>query len=133
LKSAFVDTSFLASVVFNEPAGTAMAKTLRTYQALYASDLLVAELLAAAVRESVASSAVLPILHSIAIVVPDRSIESEIQEVLSHGYLRGADVWHLACALFVAGGDRSALSFLTRDAKQGRSAAALGLNAAQVR
>ena len=110
-----------------------MAKTLRTYQALYASDLLVAELLAAAVRESVASSAVLPILHSIAIVVPDRSIESEIQEVLSHGYLRGADVWHLACALFVAGGDRSALSFLTRDAKQGRSAAALGLNAAQVR
>jgi predicted nucleic acid-binding protein len=128
LRRAFVDTSFLASIVFDEPAAPALIKKLRGHDALFASDLMVTELLAVAVREKVPIAAVSATLRMFSIVIPDRSLEPEVREVLSHGYLRGADLWHVACALFLAGGDRSALSFLTRDASQSRIAKVVRLN-----
>jgi hypothetical protein len=51
-------------------------------------------------------------------VLPDRGLEPEMREILERGRLRGAGLWHLACALYVAGGRRDALAFLSRDAPQ---------------
>jgi hypothetical protein len=47
--------------------------------------------------------------------------------VLEHGYLRGADLWHLACALFVVD-EPDMLTFLTLDTRQQEVAAALGFH-----
>ena len=49
-----------------------------------------------------------PAIEAVDLVLPDRSLEPEVLEVLQHGRLRGADLWHLACALYVAGDARKA-------------------------
>jgi hypothetical protein len=80
-------------------------------------------LLAAFKREGVTPSA--EFVRSISWVLPDRPLSLEIAQVLSAGYLRGADLWHLACALRVAGDSRD-LTFLTRDRRQEDVAGSLG-------
>ena len=45
--------------------------------------------------------------------------------MLETGYLRGADLWHVATALYVSPQARN-LSFATLDARQNAVAAALG-------
>ena len=59
-------------------------------------------------------------------MLPSRSLEGEIRQALDVGRLRGADLWHVACALFVAGSARSDLAFLSRDAAQRTVAKRLG-------
>jgi hypothetical protein len=58
-------------------------------------------------------------------VFPDRSLGPEFDAVLSAGYLRGADLWHVACALYVTRtpGD---IWFITLDERQRVVAADLG-------
>jgi len=65
-------------------------------------------------------------LAAISLVLPERSLEPEMKEVLQHGYLRGADLWHVACAIFVAGQARADLTFLSRDVAQRKAARQLG-------
>ena len=50
-------------------------------------------------------------------VLPDRPLSREITRVMTAGYVRGADLWHLACALYLAGTPRD-LAFLSLDEKQ---------------
>jgi hypothetical protein len=49
-----------------------------------------------------------------------------MREAVDVGRLRGADLWHVACALFVAGSARGDLAFLSRDAAQRTVAKRLG-------
>jgi hypothetical protein len=58
-------------------------------------------------------------------VFPDRPLGPEIVRVLEAGYARGADVWHLATALYLAD-DPADLPFLTLDVRQRELARALG-------
>jgi hypothetical protein len=58
-------------------------------------------------------------------VLPDRPLGGEIGVVLSAGYLRGADLWHLASALYLAGNPRN-LPFITLDERQEVVARKLG-------
>ena len=58
-------------------------------------------------------------------IIPDRPLSPEIGRVLTAGYVRGADCWHLATALYLAE-DPSELVFLTLDARQKDVALALG-------
>lgn len=46
-------------------------------------------------------------------------------QVLAAGYVRGADLWHLAHALFLAGQQQLG-AFVTLDQRQGQLAAQLG-------
>lgn len=48
-----------------------------------------------------------------------------MSRALEVGYLRGADLWHVACALYLVE-DAPELSFLTRDERQSAVAEALG-------
>jgi hypothetical protein len=49
-------------------------------------------------------------------VYPDRPLTAEIAAILDTGYVRGADLWHLAVALFV---DPSReIDFLSLDVRQ---------------
>jgi hypothetical protein len=49
-----------------------------------------------------------------------------MREILRHGRLRGADLWHLACALYLADGRPDGLAFLSRDGPQRSLARGLG-------
>lgn len=113
----------LAAIAFKEPAGAEMAARLGEFSRLLSSNLLEAELRAACVREEVGYSDRL--VESLSWVFPDRSLAPELTAVLGAGYLRGADLWHVASALYVtvAPGD---MWFVTLDGRQRSVAVTLG-------
>ena len=120
---AYVDTSVLAAIAFGERDGPPMARRLDEFSRLLASNLLEAELRAACARERLGFSDEL--LANLTWVFPDRSLAPEVDAALSAGYLRGADLWHVACALYVARAPGD-ISFVTLDERQRVVAAALG-------
>ncbi len=126
MSAAYVDTSFLVAILFGEPQASGLRRCLRRYAPVLAGDLLRAETLSAAAREHVPLEQLAPAFGALSLVLPDRSLESEMREALRYGQLRGADLWHLACALFVAGEARDELAFLSRDAAQRKVAGRLG-------
>ena len=58
-------------------------------------------------------------------ILPDRALSPELATALEAGYLRGADLWHVAHALYVTPRPEN-LSFATLDTRQGAVAEALG-------
>jgi predicted nucleic acid-binding protein len=126
VSAAYVDTSALVALAFGEPGGEAMAERLAGFDALYASNLLEAELRAAFQREGVAPESSL--LSWMDWVLPDRPLSPEIARAQSAGHLRGADLWHVACALYLSP-DPGELVFITLDARQREAADRLGFRA----
>lgn len=123
MRVAYVDTSWLVAIAFGERGATSLARRLATFDELVASDLLEAELRGAFARERVEPD--IGLLDGLSWVLPDRPLHAEIGRVLQVGYLRGADCWHVATALYLA--ERpAALTFLTLDTRQGEVATALG-------
>jgi len=123
MNAAYVDTSCLVAIAFGETRGDALADRLASMDRLFAANLLEAELRATFVRERIAADH--PMLGNITWVLPDRPLGREIGVVLAAGYLRGADLWHLASALFLAGNPRD-LPFITLDERQEVVARKLG-------
>jgi predicted nucleic acid-binding protein len=120
---AYVDTSCLVAIAFGEPRGAAIGRRLDKFEDLISSNLLQAELQSVSRREETELDAEL--FSILSWVVPDRPLSPEIDRVLAAGYVRGADCWHLATALYVAE-DASAMTFLTLDDRQKAVAASLG-------
>jgi predicted nucleic acid-binding protein len=119
-----VDTSCLVAIAFAEPAHRPLAARLQRFDRLLSSNLLEAELRAALVREGIGGDAD-PVLSWITWVYPNRPLTLEFRRITSLAYLRGADLWHLACALFLAPRPER-LAFLTLDRKQREVASKLG-------
>jgi hypothetical protein len=113
----------LVAVAFAEPGYEALVAQLESLDQLYSSNLLEAELRAAFQREGVAVDGAL--LARLSWVLPDRALSVEIGTVLAAGYLRGADLWHVACALFLSPDPRE-LAFLTVDQQQAAVATTIG-------
>ena len=91
---AYVDTSVLTAIAFDEPGAAAYAQRLDEFARLISSNLLEAELRAAFARENL-------LFHESAVagvewILPDRTLAPELATVLETGYLRGADLWHVA-------------------------------------
>ena len=124
MKLAYVDTSCLVAVAFEEPRADAVRGALAGADRLLASNLLEAEWRSALVREDVTASSE-AMIESISWILPNRSLRPEIDRVLASGYLRGADAWHLACALFLDPG-AAHLLVLTLDEPQRIVAERLG-------
>lgn len=119
----FLDTSALVALAFEEPEHDAVGKLLTSGSDLFAAPLLEAEFRAALAREQVEGG--LELLDAFRWVLPDRTLSPELDRVYSRGYLRGADAWHLATALFLV--ERPAdVPFLTLDQRQREAAEALG-------
>ncbi len=123
MRAAYVDTSCLVAVAFGEPGAHEVAAQLESYDRLFSANLLAAELRSALLREGVEGGEAL--LAGISWILPDRPLGEEIERVAAYGYLRGADLWHLACALYLAH-DPETLTFATLDHRQGEVAASLG-------
>ncbi len=123
MKVAYVDTSVPLAIAFQERDAAAVRRRLESFDLLVTSNLLEAELRAALRREEAPSDA--PLLNRISWMSPQRPLSPEITVVLGAGQLRGADLWHLACALYLAPSPRD-LSFLTLDTRQVAVAEKLG-------
>lgn len=123
MKVACVDTSCLVAIAFGERGAATLARRLEGFDVLAAPDLLAAELRSAFVREGLEGEP--RMLGAISWIVPDRPLHPEIARVLDAGYVRGADCWHLAAALYLAE-DPAGISFLTLDERQAGVAKALG-------
>jgi predicted nucleic acid-binding protein len=121
---AYLDSSCLVAIAFDEPEASRMARRLRQHERLFSSNLLEAELRSALIREGIRDAAD-PLLTWITWVYPNRPLTAEFQRVTAAGYLKGADLWHLANALFLSPDGRD-LAFLTLDARQREVASALG-------
>jgi hypothetical protein len=123
VKPAYIDTSLLIGVRFQETSKGAQG-ILRRFE-LFSSELMAAEVRAFAVREGVPEVAATEALDGVNWVLPDRSLSDEIRRVANVGYLRGADLWHVACAFFLSPNPAD-LAFLTLDHRQREVAAKLG-------
>lgn len=124
MKLAYVDTSCLVAIAFGEPGHEALAEELQSYDRLFASNLAEAELRSAFAREGVDEPAAL--LSALTWVFPSRALTEEYEQVLAQGYARGADLFHLACGLFLRR-ELGELLFLSVDQRQMALARSLGL------
>lgn len=118
---AFVDSSCLVAIAFGESGFKAVQRRLKTFDILLASSLLEAELMAACIRERVQT----PEMASLSWVTPNRRLTAELSRVLETGYVRGADAWHLATALYVAP-NPGELVFVSLDLAQSKVAKLVG-------
>ena len=125
MRAAYVDSSCLVAVAFSEAGSTRVKRSLQSFEVLLSSNLLEAELRAAARRESIAADPA-QLISAISWVYPDRPLTSEITTVLDTGYVRGADLWHLAVALFVD--PHREIAFLTLNTRQREISQQLGFS-----
>lgn len=123
MTTAYVDTSLLVAVALREEEHQQHVARLDSALRLVSSNLLEAELRSALLREL--AFAVPPLLRRIEWIFPDRVLTHEIERVLAVGRLRGADLWHVATALYLEP-NPSELTFLTADIRQREVAAAVG-------
>ncbi len=115
MKAAYVDTSCLVAIAFGEKGSAQVRQSLLAYDEILSSNLLEAELRSALRRENFAADPG-ELISPISWVYPDRPLTEEIATILETGYVRGADLWHLAVALFV---DPSCeIDFLSLDTRQ---------------
>lgn len=123
MSAAYVDSSVLVAIAFREEGSGALRDRLLEYGRLYSSNLLEAEVRSALAREGVGFAQ--RYLARIRWVYPARPLTEEIETVLEAGYLRGADLWHVANALYAF--PRAAeVGFFTLDERQRTVAAELG-------
>lgn len=123
MKACYLDTSCLVAIAFGEEGAVGHGRRLEECSPILSANLLEAEFRSALAREGVADDGSL--LASVSWILPDRRLTAEIERVLVVGHARGADLWHLACALYAAESPAD-LPFFTVDARQRELAAALG-------
>lgn len=119
---AYVDTSVMVAIAFGEDGADALADRLNGFSRVISSNLLEAELRAACSHEG--CQVPTDLLDRIGWILTNRPLSDEIRTALGAGYLRGADLWHVATALYAAP-DPGAVSFITLNDNQARVAAAL--------
>ncbi len=96
MTSAYLDTSCAVAVAFMERGHDDLLRRLASFDRTYSSNLLEAEFWSAVSRAGRQRDP--SFLEGIKWVFPDHPLTHEITRVLDVGYLRGADLWHLAAA-----------------------------------
>ncbi len=124
---ALVDSSCYVAIALQEPGWESVLAQLDACEQIVACPLLEAEV-AAALRREQADVDLHELLSGIIWLLPDRALSLEVARILEGGHLRGADVWHLAHALWLAPEARE-ISIFTLDGPQRQAALRLGFEA----
>ncbi len=121
--NAYIDSSAILAIALGQDGHQDVARRLDEYADLIASNLVEAEIRSTLERER------RPFDQSLTAnftwIYPNRPLTDEFELVLSAGYLRGADLWHVAVALF-ASPDPSQIAFITLDVRQREVAQNIG-------
>lgn len=126
MKIGYVDSSCLISIALGEPGSRELEARLSRIERLFSSNLLEAELKSALAREGTLGR-IRNLLAWVNWVYPRRRLTPEMDQILGIGILKGADLWHLACALFMR--PRVEIThFLSLDDKQSKIAKSLGFH-----
>jgi predicted nucleic acid-binding protein len=120
----YVDSSCLISIALGEPGSRELEVRLSRIEKFFSSNLLEAEFRAVLAREETRGR-VRNLLALVNWVYPRRRLTPEIDQILGVGILKGADLWHLACALSIRP-KMEVTHFLTLDGKQSDIAKSLG-------
>ena len=123
MSTAYVDTSAIIAVEFNEPGGPEVLERLNDFTILMSSNLLEAE--ARSVYKRDGRPFTEDALSNIEWIIPESPLSAELGIASQVGYLRGADLWHVATALYMFD-EPSEVTFLTLDRRQRGVAAGLG-------
>ena len=122
---AYVDTSAILAIAFGEPDWELTARKLAGFPVLLSSNLLEAEMRSAFEREGLAFDP--SAIPAIGWVNPTRPLGPEMAKAIANGgYLKGADLWHIAAALYIDDTITGKTAFITLDSKQKTVAANLG-------
>lgn len=125
MKRVYVDTSAIVAILFDEP-GAKAARRLVARADVFSATLLEAEVSAVLRREALPAHFADDLLAGVSIVSPP-TVRAECARALARGYLRGADLLHVAVALSLVGETPPAhLAFLSLDENQRHVAAKLG-------
>lgn len=125
MRIACLDTSWLLAALLGEEGAEQLFEILAGYDRLLASPLLEAEVVSAFRREGVDLDLASAALQQLDWIFVGRRPTPELREATRAGYLRGADLWHLAAAMSLRGGPVM-LDFLTLDRRQRAVAAQVG-------
>ena len=123
MSAAYVDSSAIVAIAFEELGWPEVEQRLGQFDDLWSSNLLEAEIRAAYRREQREFRP--EILIGVRWVIPDRRLTREISMVVGSGYVKGADLWHLATALYMTP-DPAEVTFITLDERQAEVARTLG-------
>ena len=123
MDTSYIDTSALASIVLRDDGWELVAASMTGFEKLASSNLLEAEMRSACARTGREFRA--DFVEGIEWIFPDRSLSAEMERILDAGYLRGADLFHVAVALYAVENPAD-ISFITLDRSQRSVAAALG-------
>ena len=113
--TAYIDSSAILAIEFREDGFQSVLDRIGDHADIIASNLVEAEIRAAEAREGRTFNQ--PLHSNITWIYPNRPLTTEFDRVLRVGYLRGADLWHVAVALYAAP-DPSQISFITLDMRQ---------------
>ena len=125
MKVAFIDTSIVVALLFNEKESKSLGKTLARFDEIIGCSLLESEIFSVCKRENFDFENAVKALSGISLLIPDGSLQKEYTNILAKGFLRGTDLFHLGCALFLDP-DATELTFLTLDKEQKAVAEKLG-------
>jgi predicted nucleic acid-binding protein len=123
MRALYVDTSCLVALEFGEPGGADVGPLLASVDTLFSSAVLEAEVRSACARERVPVPTTR--LAALSWILPPRRLSPELDRVFAASLLKGADAWHIACALFLDPSARD-LGFVTLDERQSEAARAVG-------
>ncbi len=127
MKSGYVDTSVLVALHFGQGEARRAARVLRSLDQAISVSLVVPEFLAALKREGRPLGEADHLLGRISLFFPAEALRAECEAALTAGALRGADLWHVAAALAIAGPKRrKEFLFATFDERQREVAKKLG-------
>lgn len=121
---AYVDSSCLVAMVTGEPGFRELMVRLSRYEGLFSSNLLEAEVQSVLARKAIKGNPG-SLLSWFSWVQPSRRLTAEFRQVLDVTPLKGADLWHLACAVFLRSRVQG-LAFITLDRIQAEAARELG-------
>ncbi len=126
MSTAYIDTSVLIAIETCQPNSDVYEKELGRFERLVSSILLEAEYRSVCMREKRVPSDFR--LNKISWIIPARPLTQELNSVLAAGYLRGADLYHVATAIYAERILAVKMSFLTLDNRQRQIANTVGFD-----
>ncbi len=106
MKHGYIDTSVLVALHLGQGEARRAARILRVLEQPISANLVVPELLCALKREGRPLDEADHLLARISLFFPSTSLRAECEAALTIGALRGADLFHVAAALAIAGPKR---------------------------
>ncbi len=116
----------IVSLLFEEGIGEKGGHVLEKARWI-SSSLLEAEVYSAARREKIPLELAAAFVQRVSLVYPEGSLQKEYLAIFRQGYVRGADAYHLATALYLDPECQN-LNFATVDKRQAELAEVIGFH-----